>query len=60
MKKSEDLITYDQIYCGQSKPIIDEIDRGPLASHYGFTEAELDLAMNFDLKFRNGPNGEDG
>jgi hypothetical protein len=56
--KDGDCITYDEFYCSASKPIIDEIDR-VLAGHYGFTNAELDLAMNFDIKFRIGQNGEE-
>ena len=42
----------------KSKPIIDEIDRliGP---HYGFSEAEQDFIINYDLKFRMGGDGDD-
>ena len=36
-----------------SKPIIDEIDKA-LASHYGFTEEELDFIINYDIKYRMG------
>ena len=36
-----------------SKPIIDEIDK-LLASHYGFTEEELDFIINCDIKYRMG------
>ena len=36
-----------------SKPIIDEIDN-VLASHYGFTEEELDFIINYDIKYRMG------
>lgn len=36
-----------------SKPIIDEIDK-VLAKHYGFTEEELDLIINYDIKYRMG------
>ena len=36
-----------------SKPIIDKIDR-VLASHYGFTEEELDFIINYDIKYRMG------
>lgn len=36
-----------------SKPIIDEIDK-VLASHYGFTEEELDFIINYDIKYRMG------
>jgi len=37
----------------RSKPIIDEIDR-VLAKHYGFTDAELDFIINYDIKYRMG------
>ena len=37
----------------ESKPIIDEIDRG-LAQHYGFTDEELDFIINYDIKYRMG------
>jgi hypothetical protein len=36
-----------------SKPIIDKIDT-VLAEHYGFTEAELDFIINYDIKYRMG------
>ncbi len=37
----------------KSKPILDEIDR-ELARHYGFTAAELDFILNYDIKYRLG------
>lgn len=37
----------------KSKPIIDQIDT-VLAEHYGFTEAELDFIINYDIKYRMG------
>ena len=42
----------------KSKSIIDEIDRliGPF---YGFSEAEQDFIINYDLKFRMGGDGDD-
>ncbi len=42
----------------KSKPIIDEIDRA-LAKHYGFTEDELDLIINYDIKYRMGGADEE-
>jgi Eco57I restriction-modification methylase len=42
----------------QSKPIIDEIDT-LLASHYGFTEEELDFIINYDIKYRMGGEGQE-
>lgn len=44
-----------------TKPIIDEIDH-VLARHYGFTDAELDFIINYDIKYRMGRevNEEEG
>ena len=44
---------------GQSKPIIDEIDR-VLAQHYGFTAEELDFIINYDIKYRMGRDAAAG
>jgi hypothetical protein len=41
------------IYARKAKAIIDEIDRA-LAKHYGFSEAELDFILNYDIKYRVG------
>ncbi|NJM05280.1 DUF87 domain-containing protein [Candidatus Gracilibacteria bacterium] len=35
----------------QAKPIIDEID-ALLAGYYGFSDAELDFVLNYDIKYR--------
>ena len=43
----------------KSKPIIDEIDAA-LAKHYGFTDAELDFIINYDIKYRLGQSEENG
>ena len=59
--KENRIIRYDKrangnIYeykISKSKPIIDEIDK-VLAKHYGFTEEELDLIINYDIKYRMG------
>ena len=51
--KSTGKVEYDEFYMKLSKPIIDEIDR-LLASHYGFTEEELDFIINYDIKYRMG------
>ncbi|WP_129632515.1 hypothetical protein [Candidatus Oscillochloris fontis] len=48
-----DRIEYAEFYGAQSKPIIDEIDR-VLASHYGFSDEELDFIINYDIKYRMG------
>ena len=37
----------------KSKAMIDQID-ATLASHFGFTEEELDLIINYDIKYRMG------
>ncbi len=37
----------------QAKPILDRIDRA-LATDYGFTDAELDFIINYDIKYRMG------
>jgi hypothetical protein len=41
----------------KSKPILDKID-SVLASHYGFTEEELDFIVNYDIKYRLGRDTE--
>ena len=43
----------DQYNVAPCKPIVDEIDR-TLASHYGFTDEELDFIINYDIKYRMG------
>ncbi len=39
----------------RSKSIIDRIDK-TLATHYGFTDEELDFIINYDIKYRMGLN----
>ena len=51
-------IFYEEYYPRLSKPIIDEIDK-ILAEHYGFTEAELDFIINYDIKYRMGKELEE-
>lgn len=41
----------------KAKPIIDEIDR-LLARHYGFSAAELDFILNYDIKYRSGRDSD--
>jgi hypothetical protein len=48
-------VVYDEFYPGRSKAIIDDIDRA-LAGHYGFSEEELELLVNYDMKYRMGSN----
>ncbi len=50
-------IEYDEMDAPQSKPILDEIDT-VLARHYGFTTEELDFILNYDIKYRLGPETE--
>jgi len=51
--KSTGRVEYDEFNPRLSKPIIDEIDR-VLAQHYGFSDAELDFIINYDIKYRMG------
>ena len=53
MRFRHDTLTVQCIFPKLSKPIIDEIDR-VLARHYGFTDAELDFIVNYDIKYRMG------
>ena len=46
-------VEYQEFYPGNSKPIIDEIDR-ILAGKYDLTEGELDFIINYDIKYRLG------
>ena len=41
----------------KNKPILDEIDT-LLAGPYGFTAAELDFILNYDIKYRLGRSTE--
>jgi hypothetical protein len=41
-----------------SKPLIDRIDQA-LAKHYGLTDEQLDLVVNFDVKYRLGLAAEE-
>lgn len=46
-------VEYDEFYMKKSKDIIDKIDEA-LAKHYGFSEAELDYIINYEIKYRMG------
>lgn len=59
MRFKHDALTIQCIYPKFSKPIIDEIDR-VLAAHYGFTAQELDLIINYDIKYRLGRDAKNG
>jgi mevalonate kinase len=56
-KLVKDIISYAEFDARSSKPIIDSIDC-ILAEHYEFTSTELDLILNFDIKFRLGSDQE--
>ena len=58
MSYSHDTLTVQCIVPKFSKPILDEIDT-LLAGHYGFTPAELDFIINYDIKYRLGQGSED-
>lgn len=53
--KQGHVIEYDEITASKHKSEIDEIDR-VLAKHYGFTDEELDFIINYDIKYRMGPD----
>ncbi len=46
-------VIYDEFYPGRSKAILDEIDRA-LARHYGLSPNELQLLINYDIRYRMG------
>jgi hypothetical protein len=54
MQFKHDTLSVQCIFPKQSKAIIDEIDR-VLAKHFGFTDEELDFIINYDIKYRMGP-----
>ena len=51
-------ITYAEFRVNESKPIIDKIDM-LLGKHYGFSPAEMDFIINYDIKYRMGGALED-
>jgi hypothetical protein len=46
-------VEYDEFWPRHSKAIIDDIDTA-LATHYGFSDEELDFIVNYDIKYRLG------
>lgn len=52
-----DRLTVQTIFPKLSKSLIDEIDT-TLAEHYGFSDAEVDFLINYDIKYRMG-RGQD-
>ncbi len=51
-------IIYQEFAATPTKPILDEIDM-LLASEYHLTADELDFVINYDFKYRMGPDGEE-
>lgn len=52
-------VEYEEYYPAKAKAILDDIDRA-LGNHYGLTPEELDFIINYDIKYRLGPDaGED-
>lgn len=56
--RSTGFVAYDEFFPKHSKPIIDEIDR-LLATHYSFSDEELDFIINYDYKYRMGADLEE-
>ncbi|MEW6665282.1 MAG: DNA methyltransferase [Thermodesulfobacteriota bacterium] len=52
-------IAYDEYFGWKAKPTIDDIDAA-LATHYGFTQEELDFIINYDIKYRMGQDSGEG
>jgi len=51
-------ITYAEFFVSKSKDIVNRID-AILADYYGFTDKELELIMNYDVKYRMGIEQEE-
>jgi hypothetical protein len=54
--KNTGMVEMQKFFPKLSKPLIDQIDT-LLATHYGFTEEELDFIINYDIKYRMGLGG---
>lgn len=57
--KNTGAVEYDEFYPRLSKFITNEID-SVLARHYGFTDEELELITNYDIKYRMGRDADEG
>ncbi|NLD91332.1 MAG: SAM-dependent methyltransferase, partial [Fibrobacter sp.] len=57
--KTTGKVVYDEYFPRLSKNIIDKID-SLLSVHYGFTHAELDFIINYDIKYRMGKELNEG
>jgi hypothetical protein len=55
----EGIMTYEQYRPSKVKTELNAIDR-ILAKHYGFTDAELDFIINYDIKYRMGNEEGEG
>jgi hypothetical protein len=58
MNFKHDSLTVQCIIPKLSKTLIDRIDQA-FASHYGFSEEELDFIVNYDIKYRMGQDDND-
>jgi len=47
------VIEYDEMNAAEAKWAIDKVDQA-LAKHFGLTDAEVDLLINYDIKYRMG------
>jgi hypothetical protein len=57
IKARKDGVRYQEFYPARSKSKMDDIDLA-LAKEYGFDDAEIDLVINYDIKYRMGGAGE--
>jgi hypothetical protein len=48
---------FDSFYPAKSKAILDEIDQ-ILGRHFNMSSFEIDMIINYDLKYRIGASGE--
>jgi hypothetical protein len=55
MRFGGEALTIQNIFPRRSKRLIDKIDQS-LAAHYGFTPEELDFIVNYEIKYRLGPD----
>jgi hypothetical protein len=57
LRTRNDGIQFQEFYPSKSKPLLDLIDQS-LARHFGFTEEQIDLIINYDIKYRMGRDAE--
>lgn len=58
MKKTGDVIEYDEINAAKERARTEAIDRR-LAKGYGFSDEELDFIINYDIKYRVGAQSDE-